>query len=99
MGHQSRVAIQLTSTGGVYGAERALLELATYIKDEGWDSHVVALEGQGAGRLVECARSLGLSAEAFVPQGRLGLLPMTKRLRQLIARYPRAILHSHGYKP
>jgi glycosyltransferase involved in cell wall biosynthesis len=83
----------------VYGAERALLELATYIKDEGWDSHVVALEGQGAGRLVECARSLGLSAEAFVPQGRLGLLPLTKRLRQLIARYPRAIFHSHGYKP
>ena len=96
---RTRAAIQLVSTGGVYGAERALLELASYIKDQGWDSHVVALEGAGATQLVERAHALGLAAEAFVPIGRLALLPMMKRMRQLLARYPRAIVHSHGYKP
>lgn len=95
----TRAAIQLVSTGGVYGAERALLELAGYIRDQGWDSHVVALEGRGATQLVERASFLGLAAEAFVPTGRLAMLPMMKRLRQLLSRYPRAIVHSHGYKP
>jgi glycosyltransferase involved in cell wall biosynthesis len=96
---RARTAIQLVSTGGLYGAERALLELASYLKDQGWDSHVVALEGQGATSLVERARALGLAAEAFVPTGRLALLPMVKRLRQVLRQYPRAIVHSHGYKP
>ena len=95
----NRVAIQLISTGGVYGAERSLLELAAYIKEAGWSSHVVALEGEGATPLVQRAQALGLDAEAFVAIGRLGVLPMAKRLRQLLARYPRAIVHSHGYKP
>jgi len=96
---RTRTAIQLISTGGLYGAERALLELASYLKDQGWDSHVVALEGQGATRLVDRARALGLEAEAFVPTGRLGLWPMMQRLRQLLSKHPRAIVHSHGYKP
>ena len=96
---RARTAIQLVSTGGLYGAERALLELASYLNDQGWDSHVVALEGQGATQVVDRARASGLAAEAFVPTGRLALLPMVKRLRQLLSRYPRAIVHSHGYKP
>ena len=96
---QNRVAIQLISTGGVYGAERALLELAAYLHDHGWESHVVALEGRGAAELVARASQRGLAAEAFVPQGRLGLVPMLGRLRNLLERYPRAIVHSHGYKP
>ena len=94
-----RVAIQLISTGGVYGAERALLELASYIKDQGWDSHVVALEGRGATELVRRANAQGLAAEAFVSSGRLAFLPMAKQLRRLLRRHPRAIVHSHGYKP
>jgi glycosyltransferase involved in cell wall biosynthesis len=94
-----RVAIQLTSTGGFYGAERTLVELACYLRDLGWDSHVVALEGAGAAEVVRRASAEQLSAQAFVPSGRLGLLPMIGRLRSLLARYPRAVVHSHGYKP
>jgi glycosyltransferase involved in cell wall biosynthesis len=94
-----RVAIQLISTGGLYGAERALLELAGYLSDHGWDSHVIALEGQGARALAERAASQGLPAEAFVAGGRLGLVPMASKLRRLLRSYPRAIVHSHGYKP
>jgi len=93
-----RVAIQLISTGGLYGAERALLELAAYLGEQGWESHVVALEGDGASALVDRAASLGLAAEAFVADGRLGLLPMISRLRWLVKCHPGAIVHSHGYK-
>jgi len=96
---EHRVAIQLTSTGGFYGAERMLVELAAYLRDQEWDSHVVALEGAGAAEVVRRATAERLSAEAFVPSGRLGFMPMVKRLRSLLQRYPRAVVHSHGYKP
>src|SRR5215475_3345582 len=94
-----RTSIQLVSTGGFYGAERVLLELATHLRERGWESHVVALEGAGAAQLVERARGAGLAAEAFVPGGRLAIPPMVRRLSQLLARFPRAVVHSHGYKP
>ncbi len=96
---EHKVSIQLISTGGYYGAERALVELATYLRDAGWDSHVVALEGQGASEIVRQAAQRGVRAEAFVPDGRLGTWPMLSRLRQLLGRYPGAVIHSHGYKP
>ena len=93
------VAIHLTSTGGFYGAERALVELAAYLRDQGWDNHIVALEGSGATEIVKRATAERLTAEAFVPSGRLGVVPMVKRLRSLLQRHPRAVVHSHGYKP
>jgi len=93
------VAIQLISTGGYYGAERALVELASYLREAGWRSHVVALEGQGATELVQRASERGVRAEAFVPSGRLHLAPMLRRIRELLALHPQALLHSHGYKP
>lgn len=94
-----KIAIQLISTGGYYGAERALVELATYLRDKGWDSHVVALEGQGASEIVRQAAQRGLAAQAFVPHGRFGLRAMLSRLRQLLEQHPGAVIHSHGYKP
>jgi glycosyltransferase involved in cell wall biosynthesis len=94
-----KVAIQLISTGGYYGAERALIELAAYLHDHGWDSRVIALEGAGAAELVRRAAERGLTAEAFVGDGRLGVIPMLTRLRHLLRQHPGAVLHSHGYKP
>lgn len=94
-----RVAIHLTSTGGFYGAERVIVELAAYLRGQGWDSHVVALEGAGAAEVVKRATEEGVSAEAFASGGRLDLLSMVRRLRSLLQRYPRAVVHSHGYKP
>ena len=94
-----RVAIQLTSTGGFYGAERTLVELASYLADQGWDSHVIALEGQGAGEVVRRARDCGVSATAYAEHGRLGMGSLLAKLRATLVRFPRAIVHSHGYKP
>jgi glycosyltransferase involved in cell wall biosynthesis len=93
------VAIQLISTGGLYGAERTLLELATFLRDHGWDSRIVALEGDGAGELIRRAQEQGIRAECFVSTGRLGLLTMLRRLHARLARESHAIVHSHGYKP
>ncbi len=102
MGRNARrppVAVQLVSTGGFYGAERTLLELAVFLRDEGWDSRVVALEGDGAGELMRRAAEQGIACEAYVPSGRLGLRPMVRRLRAMLALESRAVVHSHGYKP
>jgi len=93
------MAIQLVSTGGFYGAERTLLELAAFLRDQGWDSRVVALEGDGAGELVQRASEQGIAGEAYVTTGRLGLWPMVRRLRSMLDGESRAIVHSHGYKP
>src|ERR1700722_6149214 len=96
---RSPVAIQLVSTGGFYGAERTLLELATFLRDQGWDSRIVALEGDGAAELIRRAAEQGVPAEAYVPAGRLDILSMLRRLRAMLAREPQAVVHSHGYKP
>ena len=93
------VAIQLISTGGIYGAERTLLELATFLQDQGWDSRIVALEGNGAGELMRRAAEHGIACEAYVPTGRLGLAPMLRRLKAMLSRESHAIVHSHGCKP
>jgi glycosyltransferase involved in cell wall biosynthesis len=98
-GGRTPVAIQLISTGGFYGAERALLELAVFLRDQGWDSRVVALEGDGAAELIRRASEEGIAGEAYVPKGRLGLWPMLRRLRAMLAGESRAVVHSHGYKP
>lgn len=92
-------AIQLISTGGFYGAERTLLELATFLRDQGWDSRIVVLEGDGAEEMTRRAADNGIACQAFVPTGRLGLLPMLQRLRATLAQESRAVIHSHGYKP
>jgi glycosyltransferase involved in cell wall biosynthesis len=93
------VAVQLISTGGFYGAERTLLELATFLRDQGWDSRIVVLEGNGAGEMTRRAADNGIACQAFVTSGRLGLLPMLRRLRAMLAQESRAVIHSHGYKP
>jgi glycosyltransferase involved in cell wall biosynthesis len=94
-----RVAIQLISTGGFYGAERTLLELAVFLRDQGWDSRIIALEGDGAGELMRRASEQGIAGEAYVPNGRLGLMPMLRRVRATLAAESHAVVHSHGYKP
>ena len=95
----TRTAIQLISTGGFYGAERALLELAVFLSERGWDSRIVALEGKGAPELVRRAAEAGVSAVAFSDGTRVGAGALLRRLRATLAAHSHAIVHSHGYKP
>jgi glycosyltransferase involved in cell wall biosynthesis len=93
----TRVAIQLISTGGFYGAERTLLELASYLSQRGWESHILALEGRGAPELVRRAMERGISAYALGGD-RVGFWTLLQRLRTRITRHREAIIHAHGYK-
>jgi glycosyltransferase involved in cell wall biosynthesis len=93
------VAVQLISTGGFYGAERTLLELATYLRERGWDSRIVVLEGNGAAEMLRRAAEHGVACETYVPTGRLGLFAMLRKLRATLSRESQAVVHSHGYKP
>jgi glycosyltransferase involved in cell wall biosynthesis len=93
------IAIQLISTGGFYGAERTLLELATFLGEQGWDSRIVVLEGNGVAEMMRRAAEHGVACEAYVESGRLGLLPMMRKLKATLARESWAVVHSHGYKP
>lgn len=95
----AKAAIQLISTGGLYGAERVMLELASFLHNQGWESHVIAIEGDGAHAVKVQAEELGLRARTFVERGRLPLRLMVRNLAYLLRDFPRAIVHSHGYKP
>lgn len=55
--------IQLVSTGRVCGAQRTLLELATFLRDQVSERGIVALEADGAGELICCAQERSLLAE------------------------------------
>jgi glycosyltransferase involved in cell wall biosynthesis len=57
------------------------------------------LEGNGAAEMMQRAAENGIACESYVQAGRLGLLPMLRRLRASLARESRAVIHSHGYKP
>jgi glycosyltransferase involved in cell wall biosynthesis len=93
------VAIQITSTGGFYGAERTLLELATFLLEQGWDSRIIVLEGGGAEEIMRRSAAHGIKCEVYTQSQRLGLWSMQGRLRATLSREPRAVVHSHGYKP
>ena len=81
------------------GAERTLLELATFLRDQDWDSRIVVLEGGGAAEMQRRAAEYGIVCETYVTTGRLGLWPMVRKLRATLARETHAVVHSHGYKP
>ena len=91
--------LQLISSSGLYGAERVLLELSCYLRDNGVEVHVGALEHEGAGRIAVLAEAeaLGLATVGFPCKGALD-----PRLPTRMARFLRTqrldILHAHNYK-
>jgi glycosyltransferase involved in cell wall biosynthesis len=89
--------LQLISTGGFYGAERVLVELACFLRERGWQPHVGVLTSPGAGELLAQASGRGLPT-VEVP-GHLGQAARARRiLRGYLARHHIRLLHSHGYK-
>jgi glycosyltransferase involved in cell wall biosynthesis len=89
--------LQLISTGGLYGAERVLLELARFLSERGWAPHVGVLSSPGAPALIAQASGHGLPT--VVVPGRPGHAARARRqLRHYLARHRIRLLHSHGYK-
>jgi glycosyltransferase involved in cell wall biosynthesis len=93
-----KTALQVISTGGMYGAERVLLELALHLRDMGWQSKVLAIDGAGAWPLVAAASAHGLSAHVLSAPGDSWFAQLRK-LRAFLASEAIDCVHSHGYKP
>jgi glycosyltransferase involved in cell wall biosynthesis len=90
-------ALQLISSGGVYGAERVVLELATHLKDAGLESHVVAIESPGAEALLELGRARALHTFKL-PTGGRSPWSIAAALRDYMRQHRIAFGHAHGYK-
>jgi glycosyltransferase involved in cell wall biosynthesis len=88
---------QIISTGGFYGAERVLLELALFLKAEGHDCRVAILDSPGAAQLCAVARERGLVVE-IIPGGGMFDRQSVARLRSYLEANKTHIAHSHGYK-
>lgn len=91
-----RSVMQLISSGGLYGAERILLELAQHAREEGWDSHVVALESPGAQAVIEEAGERGLKTRIIAYPG---IRPAAREIRRYVSDHSIRVAHGHGYKP
>jgi len=97
MNPRRKIAMQIISTDGVYGAERVVLDLAEYFARRAWDSRVVAIDCPGADALLELARARGLKTHKILASNRF-LLHTLRDLREYVAREHVDVVHAHGYK-
>lgn len=90
--------LQLTSSTGLYGAEKVLLELALHLREAGWPVHIGGFVHGDAGReVLEAAENEGLATVALPCRGALD--PGAARaLREYVATHGIRIVHSHKYK-
>ncbi|MEZ5512889.1 MAG: glycosyltransferase [Steroidobacteraceae bacterium] len=93
-----RNALHIVSTSGLYGAERVLLELSQFLKQNSWNAQVLAIDGAGATPLVVAAGRMGIQAESF-GRASSGTLGFAKRIAHYLDERSIDIVHSHGYKP
>jgi glycosyltransferase involved in cell wall biosynthesis len=93
-------ALQLISSGGFYGAERVLVELAVYLRARGWSSHIGIFANRNeTGRdVLEIAWEHGLPTVEFPSQRKFDL-GTARRIRKYCQKHHIDIVHSHGYKP
>ncbi len=89
--------LHLISSGGFYGAERVVVDLAAYTRDQGHRVEVWVLESPGAGAVTAALEERRVAARRVEP-GRLGLAGICWRLRRYIKERGIGILHSHGYR-
>ncbi len=87
----------LISTAGLYGAERVVVDLATYTRAQGHQVAVWLLESPGVDEVMAALEEKRVPAERIVV-GRGGLPEVCLRLRKRIREEEVDILHSHGYR-
>lgn len=92
-----RGIVQFISSGGFYGAERVVVELAAHLQTMGWRSHVAALESPGATAVLARARAVGVPG-ITIPAGMAPSRASTEQLREYVLANQLGIVHSHGYR-
>lgn len=88
---------QLVSSGGFYGAERVVVELGAYLREQGHDCRILALQSPGAQAL--CAAAAAQDVPARIVPCRGNLDPAAwRRLHRLLRDEGVQIAHSHGFR-
>jgi hypothetical protein len=98
-GQMPRAILQLISSAGLYGAERVLLELGCYLRDQGWRSHLGVFRGRDQSHVdvADEARRLGLSVLELAAPRQFDALAL-RRLSRFIVEQRIDVVHSHAYK-
>ena len=86
--------VQIISSGGFYGAESVVVELATFLHQHGYKSRIIVLESPGADDIVREAEKRGVTVDRL--QGNFWQLIL--KLRQYVKEQAVDVIHSHGYK-
>jgi len=89
--------LQLISGPGLYGAERTLLELSTFLLDQGVEVELAALESDCAGPLARAARDLGLRC-TVLPGELRHPARLVRALSGLVRGLGIQVVHSHSIK-
>ena len=86
---------QVISSGGLYGAERVMLELAVYMASRGWNSSAIILDSPGAADVASEGKLAGLPIEIVGGSP----LSLATKIRRYVQRNGVHVVHSHGYRP
>jgi len=91
--------LQIISSGGLYGAEQVVLNLARHLEPMGQEGQIAVFENLHAPNLhiAEAAAALHLPVQVVPCQGRFDWAAVA-RLRSLVEGYGPDVVHMHGYK-
>ncbi len=86
--------VQMISSGGFYGAEKVVVELAAFLLQHGYKSRIVVLESPGADDIVREAEKRGVSVDRL----KGNFCQLIFKFRRYVKDHAVDIIHSHGYK-
>jgi len=91
--------LQIISSGGLYGAEQVVLNLARHLERMGHEGQIAVFENRHAPNVhvARAAAALHLPVQLIPCRGRLDW-NMVARLRNMVESYGPDVVHMHGYK-
>ena len=89
--------LQLISGPGLYGAERTVLELSSYLASRGVEVELATLESDASGPLARAARDRGLRCTTLLGELRHPVR-LTRALSELVRGLGTRLVHSHSVK-
>ncbi|MFK5949578.1 MAG: glycosyltransferase [Methylococcales bacterium] len=87
----------IISTGGFYGAEKVILELAQHQTSIGQNVTLGVLPSPGADKLIEEANRVNVKSE-ILQYNNDNLFSQIKSIKLFVKKYKLNVIHSHSYK-
>lgn len=88
--------MHVVSSGGYYGAERAIVELSAGLTALGWKSLILALESRGTPSIVDQARLHGV--ETLTIPADSSVFASRNAIGRAVSAHGVDVVHTHGYK-